>query len=61
MKLSKFSALTAAAVLLLAPETRAQEVTLRYSSWLPPQHHVNVKVMYPWFDQIAEVTEGRVK
>lgn len=38
----------------------SQDVTLRYSSWLPRQHHVNTEVMYPYFEQIKEVTEGRV-
>jgi TRAP-type transport system periplasmic protein len=39
----------------------AQEVTLRYSSWLPAAHHVNQNAMYPWFEEIEKVTEGRVK
>lgn len=61
MKTARLCVLAFAAALTAAPALRAQEVLLRYSSWLPAQHHVNVEVMYPWFEQIEEVTEGRVK
>lgn len=53
--------LTAGAIFAAtAGAAAAQDVTLRYSSWLPLQHHVNTEVMYPYFEQIEEVTEGRV-
>lgn len=40
---------------------RAADVVLRYSNWLPAGHHVNVDIMFPWFEKIKEVTEGRVE
>lgn len=59
----KITQIAAAGVLfgLAAGQTQAADITLRYSSWLPAQHHVNTEVMYPWFEQIEQVTEGRVK
>ena len=39
----------------------AQEVVLRYSNWLPPTFHIQQRVLYPYFKEIEEVTEGRVK
>ncbi|MEX0407463.1 TRAP transporter substrate-binding protein [Aquibium sp. LZ166] len=39
----------------------AQEVTLKYSSWLPVTHWLNEQQFQPWFKKIEEVTEGRVK
>lgn len=53
-------ALAAALILANASTAFAQEVRLRYSSWLPDQHHVNQNAMYPWFKEIESVTEGRV-
>ncbi|MDR5653810.1 TRAP transporter substrate-binding protein [Ruixingdingia sedimenti] len=50
-----------AAMLLSTGIAGAESVTLRYSSWLPPTHHVNLNVMNPWFEEIEKVTEGRVK
>ncbi len=40
---------------------RAEDVTLRYSNWLPAGYALDVKVMEPWFADIERVTEGRVK
>jgi TRAP-type C4-dicarboxylate transport system substrate-binding protein len=39
----------------------AQEVTIRYSSWLPVNHWLNQKQFLPWFAEIEKATEGRVK
>ncbi|MBS3652013.1 TRAP transporter substrate-binding protein [Pseudaminobacter sp. 19-2017] len=52
---------TLAVAALSATVAWAEAVTLRYSSWLPLQHHMNEKAMYPWFAEIEEVTAGRVK
>lgn len=41
--------------------TPALSETLVMSSWLPPKHPVVTNVMEPWAEQVAEVTEGRVK
>ncbi|ALG91492.1 MULTISPECIES: TRAP transporter substrate-binding protein [Actibacterium] len=38
----------------------AQEVTIRYSEWLPPTYFINERVLYPYFEEIEKVTEGRV-
>lgn len=54
-------AVTALTLAVSATVSHAQSVTLRYSSWLPDQHHVNQNAMYPWFAEIEKVTEGRVK
>ncbi|MCV0394912.1 MAG: TRAP transporter substrate-binding protein [Rhizobiaceae bacterium] len=56
----KFLLGLAAALTLSANTAWAQDVTLRYSSWLPANHHVNQNAMYPWFEEIEEVTDGRV-
>lgn len=37
----------------------AQTIELSYSPWNPPGYVVN-KAVFPWMDQVAEVTEGRV-
>lgn len=39
----------------------AEDVVLRYSNWLPPTFHIHKNVLYPYFDEIEEVTDGRVK
>lgn len=39
----------------------AQDVTLRYSNWLPPGFHLVDKLMKPWIAEVERVTEGRVK
>jgi TRAP-type C4-dicarboxylate transport system substrate-binding protein len=39
----------------------AQNVTIRYSSWLPVNHWLNQKQFVPWFAEVEKVTEGRVK
>ncbi|MDR5651187.1 TRAP transporter substrate-binding protein [Ruixingdingia sedimenti] len=55
------AAVAAAATIATAAASWAETVTMKYSSWLPDQHHVNQRVMYPWFAEIEKVTEGRVK
>ncbi|GHF62173.1 TRAP transporter substrate-binding protein [Seohaeicola zhoushanensis] len=60
MKITQFAAIGAFMTAVAGPAA-AENVVWKYSSWLPPQHHVNTEVMYPWFEQIEKVTEGRVK
>ncbi|WP_193369674.1 TRAP transporter substrate-binding protein [Pelagibius marinus] len=59
MKRIAFGAM-AAAVTLAANGVHAQEVTLRYSEWLPPTYFMNERGLYPYFEEIERVTEGRV-
>jgi TRAP-type transport system periplasmic protein len=39
----------------------AQELVLRYNKWLPAAHPQDVEGLYPFFEEIAKVTEGRVR
>lgn len=47
--------------LAAAMPASAQDVTIRYSNWLPPNFFLWDDVIHPWLNQIEEVTEGRVK
>lgn len=38
----------------------AQDVTIRYSEWLPPTYFMNERGLYPYFAEIEKVTDGRV-
>lgn len=38
----------------------ADTVTLRYNQWFPSGHWSQADGLYPYFDEIARVTEGRV-
>jgi len=49
------------AALVAGYMTPAFSETLVMSSWLPPKHPIVTNVMEPWAEQVAEVTEGRVK
>jgi TRAP-type transport system periplasmic protein len=60
MMKSLIGLLAATTLTLSAASAWAADVTLRYSSWLPANHHVNQNAMYPWFKEIEAVTEGRV-
>lgn len=40
---------------------QAQEITLRYSNWLPAGYALDVELMEPWIAAIEQATEGRVK
>lgn len=61
----KFRLAAAVAALIplasLSTSAWAQEVTLRYSNWLPPGFHLVDKLMKPWIEEVEKVTEGRVK
>jgi len=39
----------------------AQDVTLRFSNWLPPTHALITKMVEPWAKDVEAATEGRVK
>lgn len=39
----------------------SQELVLRYNKWLPATHPQDVEGLYPFFEDIARVTEGRVR
>jgi TRAP-type C4-dicarboxylate transport system substrate-binding protein len=43
------------------PAVHAEDLILRFNRWVPPTHHVHVRMMEPWAKQVAEVTKGRVK
>ncbi len=59
MKLSKLAA-TVVAVGLGASSALAENVTIRFSNWLPPTHYIITDMIQPWMDQVQEATEGRV-
>jgi TRAP-type C4-dicarboxylate transport system substrate-binding protein len=40
---------------------QAEDLVLRYNRWIPPAHHIQVRMMEPWAKQVAEATKGRVK
>lgn len=59
MKINRLISAAAAATICMAA-TSALSLELRYNRWLPSTHHVDVRVLKPYFDKIAEVTDGRV-
>lgn len=50
-----------AAALLALPAVASAETVIRYSSWLPLQHHMHTNVIAPFMADVARVTEGRVR
>ncbi|MGE0232139.1 MAG: TRAP transporter substrate-binding protein [Flavobacteriaceae bacterium] len=44
-----------------ATSASAQDVTLRYSKWLPDGYFLQRDLIFPWFKDVERVTEGRVK
>lgn len=50
-----------AAGLLLASGPAGAQTVLKYSNWIPPQHVYNTRVIVPWTEDVARVTEGRVR
>ncbi|MBD3785607.1 MAG: TRAP transporter substrate-binding protein [Sphingomonadales bacterium] len=51
----------AAASMAGLPARAAETLVLNYNQWFPSGHWSQAEGLYKWFDQIAEVTEGRVK
>ncbi|MCB1516291.1 MAG: TRAP transporter substrate-binding protein [Hyphomicrobiaceae bacterium] len=58
-----FSALAGslAAALVLAGSAAAQDVTLRFHQFLPPQSYVPAEAITPWAAQIEAESDGRIK
>lgn len=50
----------ATALLLQAGTAAADTVTLRYNQWFPTGHWSQQQGLFPWFEEIERVTEGRV-
>lgn len=63
MKLSIWGRGLLAAATLAATSVgaQAQEMTLRYSNWLPATYFINTDLIFPWIEEVEKVTEGRVK
>jgi TRAP-type C4-dicarboxylate transport system substrate-binding protein len=53
--------LAALALMLGSAAATAQNVTIKYSSWVPNTHWVSVGPISPYLQEIEKVTEGRVK
>ncbi|MEC7762104.1 MAG: TRAP transporter substrate-binding protein [Pseudomonadota bacterium] len=60
MNFLKSCGLIAACAFVPASAAWAQDVTLRYSNWLPSGYYLVEEVMKPWIADVEEVTEGRV-
>lgn len=59
MKLTTAIATLAVAALgAIAPVAQAETLTM--SSWVPPTHYLQTKVLEPWMTDVAKATEGRV-
>ena len=50
-----------AAIGFQAAPADAEELVLKYNRWLPTTHPQDVEGLLPFFDEVAEVTEGRVR
>ncbi|WP_460274453.1 TRAP transporter substrate-binding protein [Celeribacter sp. ULVN23_4] len=59
MKLSHVAG-TVLAFGLSAGSAFAENVTIRFSNWLPPTHYIITEMIKPWMDQVEEATDGRV-
>ncbi|MGH8688309.1 MAG: TRAP transporter substrate-binding protein [Burkholderiales bacterium] len=53
-------ALAGAVLAAAVPAAQAQTV-LTMSNWVPPTHPIVMYIMKPWADQVAKVTNGRVR
>lgn len=51
----------AAAALVLAAGAGHAQTVLKFNSWLPPTHPIMAMSVKPWADEVAKVTDGRVK
>jgi len=52
---------TAVAMGASLQSVNAQELVLRYNRWLPHTHPQDVEGLFPFFEEIERVTEGRVR
>jgi TRAP-type C4-dicarboxylate transport system substrate-binding protein len=60
-RLLKWSACTTLLASSLVTGLASAQVTLRFSNWLPPTHHVVTEMIQPWAADVEKATEGRVK
>lgn len=56
-----FTILSCAAICVGATQALAETVTLRFASWFPAQHPINVEVFEKWISDVDRLTSGRVK
>ncbi|MGE0097441.1 MAG: TRAP transporter substrate-binding protein [Hydrogenophaga sp.] len=61
MKFGASKLWAATAALLIAASGASAQTVLRYSNWLPPTHTLKKTVFEPWAEEVAKVTNGRVK
>jgi TRAP-type C4-dicarboxylate transport system substrate-binding protein len=54
-------ALALLGALVTATSAVAQTTVLKYSNWLPAGQAMRVEVIEPWIEEVAKVTQGRVK
>ena len=54
------AAFASAVLVATTLSTASADTTLRYSNWLPATHPFNTRVIQPWIDDVARVTDGRV-
>ena len=59
-KLVKFTMTLAVALCASLSAVATETVTLRYNQWFPSGHWSQANGLYPYFDEIERVTEGRV-
>jgi len=56
-----FAALAAIGSAVATAPASAQNVSIKYSSWLPGNHWLNTSGMMPWMAEVEKATQGRVK
>jgi TRAP-type C4-dicarboxylate transport system substrate-binding protein len=61
MSIRKFAVLGTAAFLTFGSASAWADTIIRFSNWLPPTHKQVTNVFIPFFKEIEQVTEGRVK
>jgi len=60
MKILKCATIAFALFGGIVKTTYAENVELHFNQWFPKSHWSQTKGLYPWFEEIAKVTEGRV-
>ncbi len=60
LKVWKAATLSAAILSAATSSAWADTVVLRYNQWFPNGHWSQQQGLYPWFEEVARVTEGRV-
>lgn len=59
-KRTLITALSGLALIASVTSAFAQDVSLRFSNWLPPTHPIVTNMVEPWAADVAKATEGRV-